>query len=316
VSGFRARISLHLSRIRFAKTDDPDAGISFNKAERVEPAAEITEGDDARFALLGGRFVGEATLLAMPTVIAGPKISQRAEGNRKVILNQNAYYTFMGYPLLDEVKPPYMHPEVVAAIVVSEDSKQYLEYVFPKLPIYRIKYSIDPKLYYITGRKKKQLCFMPRKNLADARQVLNILRYRKALEGWKVVAIDKKSQAEAAAILRDSLIFLSFGHPEGFGLPPAEAMAAGCITVGYHGNVREFFTPERGFPIEMGNILGYARTVEEVIGRVERDIEPLRKMVRGAAEFIRTTYSLEAERESIVDCWKKIIATQAMGASC
>src|SRR6266850_1774956 len=147
---------------------------------------------------------------AVYSEIAGPKISQRAEGNRKVILNQNAYYTFMGYPLLDEVKPPYMHPEVVAAIVVSEDSKQYLEYVFPKLPIYRIKYSIDPKLYYITGRKKKQLCFMPRKNLADARQVLNILRYRKALEGWKVVAIDKKSQAEAAAILRDSLIFLSF----------------------------------------------------------------------------------------------------------
>jgi hypothetical protein len=143
-----------------------------------------------------------------------------------VVLNQNAYYSFMGYPLLQEAKTPYMHPEVVAAIVVSQDSKEYLEYVFPKLPVYRIKYSIDPKLYYIAGRKKKQICFMPRKNVEDARQVLNILRYRKALNGWKVVAIEKKRQAEAAEILRDSLVFLSFGHPEGFGLPPAEAMAA------------------------------------------------------------------------------------------
>jgi len=245
--------------------------------------------------------------IAVYSEIGGPKISEWSPGNRKAVLNQNAYYSFMGYPLLEEAKTPYMHAEVVAAIVVSEDSKRYLEYVFPKLPIHRIRYSIDPKLYYITGRKKKQICFMPRKNLEDARQVLNILRYRKALEGWKVVAIEKKSQAEAAEILRNSLIFMSFGHPEGFGLPPAEAMAAGCITVGYHGNVREFFTPEHGFPIEMGQILDYARTVEEVIQRFSTDIEGLRRIAKAAAAFVQEEYSQEKERESIVGCWEKVL---------
>jgi glycosyltransferase involved in cell wall biosynthesis len=245
--------------------------------------------------------------IAVYSEIGGLKIAQWAPGNRKAVLNQNAYYSFMGYPLLEEAKTPYMHPEVVAAIVVSEDSKRYLEYVFPKLAIHRIKYSIDPKLYYITGRKKKQICFMPRKNVEDARQVLNILRYRKALDGWKVVAIEKKSQAEAAEILRDSLIFMSFGHPEGFGLPPAEAMAAGCITIGYHGNVREFFTAEHGFPIEMGQILHYARTVEEVIKRFSSDIGELRKIVKNAAAFVREEYSGQRERESIVSCWEKVL---------
>ena len=38
------------------------------------------------------------------------------------------------------------------------------------------------------------------------------------------------------------LIFLSFGHPEGFGLPVAEALASQCAVVGYDGiGGRELF---------------------------------------------------------------------------
>src|SRR3546814_3802603 len=33
-----------------------------------------------------------------------------------------------------------------------------------------------------------------------------------------------RPEAESARILRESLLFLSFGYPEGFSLPPAEAM--------------------------------------------------------------------------------------------
>src|SRR5258706_4504387 len=141
--------------------------------------------------------------IAVYSEIGGLKILNWAKGKRKVIFNQNAYYTFARYPLQGNVKTPYMHPEVVGTIVVSEDSKNYLQYVFPKLPIYRICYSIEPKRYYMTGKKKKQICFMPRKNLADAQQVLYLLRYRGVLRGWKVVAIDKVSEEEAAAIIRD-----------------------------------------------------------------------------------------------------------------
>ena len=33
------------------------------------------------------------------------------------------------------------------------------------------------------------------------------------------------SQSEVFSVLADSSLFLSFGHPEGFGLPVAEAMS-------------------------------------------------------------------------------------------
>ena len=58
-----------------------------------------------------------------------------------------------------------------------------------------------------------------------------------------------RSEAAVADILRESQVFLSFGHPEGFGLPPAEALACGCLVIGYHGGGgREYFGPAGAYP--------------------------------------------------------------------
>jgi glycosyltransferase involved in cell wall biosynthesis len=117
------------------------------------------------------------------------------------------------------------------------------------------------------------------------------------------------SEARAAEILRESAIFMSFGHPEGFGLPPAEAMAAGCIVVGYHGNGgREFFTTQHGFPIEVGDILGYAQTMERALEEYDRDPARLMRMAEDARRLVRDVYSAETEKNSIVECWEKILA--------
>jgi hypothetical protein len=59
----------------------------------------------------------------------------------------------MSEPLKGKFEPPYLNPQVIATIVVSEDSRRYLEYVFPKMPVYRIRYSINPRLYF-PGRRK------------------------------------------------------------------------------------------------------------------------------------------------------------------
>lgn len=244
--------------------------------------------------------------IAVFAEVGGLKIAGWAPGHRKVIFNQNAYYTFLRYPMEGRVETPYLHPEVVATIVVSEDSRQYLQHVFPSLPIHRIRYSIDPKLYF-PQEKKRQICFMPRKNKEDAKQVLYILRYRKKLAGWTIRPIDGVSEARAAEILRESAIFLSFGHPEGFGLPPAEAMAAECIVIGYDGGDGAEYWPGHGIRIEMGNTLAYAQAVERVLEDYGRDPARLKLMAHDAGRFVRDTYSPEAERQSIVECWEKII---------
>jgi len=248
--------------------------------------------------------------IAVFSEIGGLKIAEWAAGKRKVIFNQNAYYTFTRYPLGGHVKTPYLHPEVIATIVVSEDSMQYLEWVFPELPIYRIRYSINPRLYYPPKEpKKKQICFMPRKNVDDAKQVLYMLRYRKKLAGWTIREIDNVSEVQAAEIIRESAVLMSFGAPEGFGLPVAEAQAGATIVVGYHGNGgREILTSEYGFPIEVGQILAYGQTLERVLEEYSRDPTRLNEMAKKAAELMRKEYSQAAETESIVLCWQQILS--------
>jgi hypothetical protein len=251
--------------------------------------------------------VKESDYMVMPEIL-GPIVTTTFPGVRKVVFNQNCYSSFRGFRLhYDERLMPYTHPDVIAALVVSRDSEEYMRYVFPRLPVYRLRYAIDPELFAPGKEKKDHIAFMPRKQGEDILQVLNILRFRGALKGFTLVPIHQKTAAETAAILRAARVFLSFGHPEGFGLPAAEAMACGCVTVGYHGGGgREFLRPDVGFPIEVGDILGFARTVESVLHQCRNAPEALEALTQRAAAFIRETYSPANEANDIHAAWQSI----------
>jgi len=190
---------------------------------------------------------------------------------------------------------------------VSQDSQDYLRYAYPRLPVYRLRYAIDPDLFHEGAPKQPLIAYMPRKQSEDIVQVLNILKARQALDGFALLPIQQRTEAEVAALLRSARIFLSFGHPEGFGLPPAEAMACGCVTIGYHGGGgREFFRPDLAFPIEVGDIVGFARTVEAVIRLCRDEPERLAVLTNKAAAFIRETYSPANEVQDIISAWRMI----------
>lgn len=109
--------------------------------------------------------------------------------------------------------------------------------------------------------------------------------------------------------MRESAVFLSFGYPEGFGLPAAEAMRSGCVVVGYHGDGgREFLTHDHGFPIEAGDLLGFARTAESVLALLCHDPNAFAAMTDAASKFISSVYSPEHEREDTISAWKEILA--------
>jgi len=242
-----------------------------------------------------------------------PVVAETTKGFKKVIFNQNAYYTFCEYFQKDDPSVLYGSDDVVGAITVSEDSVRYLQYAFPKLPVFRVHYGINTELFQFTRDKKKQICFMPRKNSEDARQVTYILKARNALADFELVPINNLSEQEAAQVICESQIFLSFGYPEGFGLPPAEAMASGSIVIGYHGNGgREFFKPEFSYPIEVGDIIGFAQTVEQVIQEImqqgDRDLDAIEKKAKLASEYISQHYSLEREELDVVETWSQILS--------
>ncbi len=244
---------------------------------------------------------------------SGPYIAQTAPGIRKVLLNQGCYSSFIGYPIDKSMnETPYLHPEVVATITVSDDSASYLRYAFPNHRVLRIRLAIDPSLFYYQPAKRPQIAFIPRRNVEDARQVLNILKFRGALAEFDIAPIENVSHEQAAAIMRESAIFLSFSSIEGFGLPPAEAMACGCVTIGYHGRGgREFFRPEFSYPIEFGDIELYARTAEMALRRYCEDPVPLLEQAKLASLFIANNYSQQVEESDVAECWTQIAGQAA-----
>lgn len=228
---------------------------------------------------------------------------------RKVIFNQNTYNTFAdhsGFP--GDLRTVYKDKSITAAMVVSENNKEYLAFAFPDIRIFRIHNAINRNLFAFQEDKKRQICFMPRKNPEHAIQVISLLRHRGDLDGFSVEPIEGKTEKETARIMKESLIFLSFGYPEGFSLPPAEAMSCGCIVIGYHGmGGREYFNPNYCFPVEMGDVLEFSKQVRKVLELSRHSPETLQRMARKASAFISECYSEERERDDVLQCWTEIM---------
>ncbi len=116
-----------------------------------------------------------------------------------------------------------------------------------------------------------------------------------------VVPLDGMNEVQVAAAQRDALAFLSFGYPEGCPFPPKEAMAAGCLVVGYHGmGGRDYFTHEHGYPVPQGDIVAFARQVEDVLAAHRADPVGTETRARAIARDIRERFSPRAESESVL----------------
>ena len=229
-------------------------------------------------------------------------------GVRKVVFNQNAYQVFNDpTPPIADLVAPYNHPDFLATIVVSEDSRRYINFGFPMHPVFRLHNSVDPQVFRYEPNKKKQIALMPRKKRDDAVQIVNLLSFRRVLNEFSVAQIHNVSEAESAHILRESQLFLSLCTYEGSPLPPLEAMACGCIVVGYHGRGgAEYVNSEWAFPIEAEDVVGFAQTVEQILSGLRTNPAPLLEKAHRASEFVLSTYTPQREEQDILGAWEEI----------
>jgi hypothetical protein len=231
-----------------------------------------------------------------------------APGIARVVLNQNQFFTFRstgfsGTALADT----YRSAGVRAVLVLSDINRAYQEYMFPGFPVFQMRLAIDETLFCPGKEKRPQIAFMPRRGQRDAEMLIGMLRNRGLLDGFDVTPIDGMDEGRVAEKLRESLCFLTFSSREGFGLPAAEAMACGCVVVGYTGHGGdEFFSSDHAFPIVDGNLLEFASAMEQVLALYREDPGSLVAMGRRASKKILGKYSRQlAEAESLAQ-WKAL----------
>ena len=225
---------------------------------------------------------------------------------KKVIFNQNCYYTFLNKNDNYSFENNYSSKSVEAVIVVSRNSEEYLNLAFQNIRIYRTRLGIDSDIFNFSNNKKRQIAYMPRKLKDDVDQVINIINLRGKLSDWSFVEIDGKSEEAVAKILKESALFLSFNHKEGFGLPPAEAMACGCVVIGYRGEGgKEYFNENFCFPIKDGDIIEFIKKIEFVTSN--HSFQNLLEIGQKASDFILSNYNSDIEKNDVISIWQKII---------
>jgi len=250
-------------------------------------------------------------VVVIPEVF-GPRLAEVAPGIPKVVFVQNGYEAFFGYPRVPQPGLAYRHPEIIAALAISDDTQRLVQYTAPGLKCHRVRWSLNSTHYRLAHDKASQIAFMPRKGADDARQVLTMLASRGSLEGYRIRPIENLDEAGVAACLRESLIFLSLGAHEGLPLPPAEAMACGAIVVGYDGfGGREYLLPDFAFPVPSGDRLAFAQTLERVLSLHKERPSELRDRAGQAASYVAETYSPAREEEELLGAWEHVLASLA-----
>jgi glycosyltransferase involved in cell wall biosynthesis len=241
-------------------------------------------------------------LLVVPEIY-GPFLGRLPRDLRLVGYNQNAYLTFQHLP----PTRPLSYDAFEAVLTVSPNSADYLRFAFPGREVSVVDYAIDPAVFYPSKQlPARRIAVMPRKRPDDAMHVLRLLGDR--LQGWEVVTIENASERETATLLRSSPIFLAFGRQEGFGLPAAEAMAAGCYVIGFPGfGGRELFDSSFSKPAEDGDVLSVASAAAEWIARYEQDPLAVREAGARASEHIRQRYSLERLRRKLIAFYEDLV---------
>ena len=244
-----------------------------------------------------------------------------AKGLKKVIFNQNSFYTFSkinssGLITNHDIIRAYNSSQVLQTLCVSDYDYASLSTIIesPQYRLSKIINAADPAFQF--GAKKRRLIsYMPRKNPQHSQRVFEILKFIdiSSSHDWNIVPIDGMSQLEVSRVLSESSIFLSFGSPEGFGLPVLEALISGCYVVGYDGHGgSELFNAASNFNmcslVPYGDLVRFVSSIKNSVNYIESSGSMFSNNSYLSSSYFSNTYSTTRMRESIEHAYRSIIS--------
>lgn len=183
-------------------------------------------------------------VVVVPEVTNGKSIlALRNQGFRVVLLAQS--WIFL--PICFGSRPAEVIAALDSVVCTSAQIAGFLSRNFGVTDACRVPVKVDP-IDVDPGIRRVGVACMPAKRRFEAQLIEYLFRVRfPDLADVPWIAIDNVPHAEAIRRLRGAEYFLALPRFEGFGLPPLEAMAAGCVVVGFASTgVREYATMQNG----------------------------------------------------------------------
>lgn len=231
----------------------------------------------------------------------------------KVIFNQNGSYSFgvpssKGWFKVPSLLRLYSHPDIKRILTVSEHDRNLLVDGF-SISSSRVGLIVNPigeMPEMLPSTKRKSIAYLTRKNQKDVSVVVEMIKHAGFASDWSFVPISNFTHSQVLEVFRSSWLYLSFGHPEGFGLPVAEALANGCAVIGYTGlGGRELFDEASSLrhadPVELGDWARFVSSTHDFIVSHAEHYEQLLVHSSCIARVIRSKYSYSAFINSVQD---------------
>jgi hypothetical protein len=218
-------------------------------------------------------------MLVIPET-GGSKWGNLARDAPIVVLCQGMDFVFANDDFLDDLPGGYPgRPRAVATIAVSEAIATFLERACtPGFPVYRVPVEIEESFRPLP--KERRIALMPRRRREDLLGAVHLIRRSGRLAGWELVLIDGMTQAEVAEELGHAARFLFGAEREGFGLPGAEAMAAGCYVVGFTGDgAKEYMLPDCCSVVPDSDVVAMADYTLAAMDQFDHDRDALQQRI-------------------------------------
>jgi len=221
----------------------------------------------------------------------------------KVLFCQNHFYVFQGLP----EGTTWAQAGFTVFLCVSEPIQRALHEWFG-VDAHIVRPAIDAQFFNTEPRPvvgEIIVACMPRKGAAHLQLVRRLLEspMRRTVPNLTWAPIDGLKRDQVAARLRTAHLFISTSVREGLGLPPLEAMAAGCLVVGFTGGGGlDYATDENGIWVPDEDPWALAEAVKDVADALAAG--SLAEM-RAAGQKTAATYSQAAFEAHLLAFWRE-----------
>jgi hypothetical protein len=175
-----------------------------------------------------------------------------------------------------------------------------------RLPVTLIPEVVDIHRYRNRPElKEDRICFAPRKSAVGAILQRICTRLGSAAGRYHWVPLLDLAESDYAAELARARIFLATNSREGANVSVLEAMAAGCIVVGFSGvGGNDFMRGAGSRPncvlVENENLPQFRERLEEVVARLAADATAFDDLIAAAVETAAAYAGLDAEADALV----------------
>ncbi|ELS04100.1 putative O-linked N-acetylglucosamine transferase, SPINDLY family [Xenococcus sp. PCC 7305] len=246
-------------------------------------------------------------ILVFPEVML-PTMQQMASiAARKVVVALNWAPAYLNLEATDS----WANYGIQAALFRSPIIANYVKWRM-NLPVAVVPTHIDSGLYYYKPAAKKPLIAYMTRKAKDAAIVHRVLEQRGGLFAnftWQ--ALRDSSQAEYASCLRQATFYIPPSAQEGENISVLEAMACGCIVVGYHGIGGKDFMIREGQKqncvlVENGNLPELGLTMEKTLRDWTANPESFARIIQNAIATGQKAQDTQQEAQALAKFFRNL----------